>query len=331
MPAAIAWPSARSCPPKSAIGFEPQWQATIGGFTMRQHKLDHPVSYYMIFFVVRHLPVWLSHWLGVLWALMLYPFSQRERRGYAGNLSLALGYPAEGPTVRRLVRRIFRNYGHYLVDFFLMPQLPPGRAQRFFADIRGEHYLRQALAEGRGAILLTAHIGNWEFGGIHLRLKQYPLTIVTLPQNTSVVNALVNRMRQDKGMRIIELEGSTFSGVEILRSLRNNEVVAMIGDRDYFGRGRETRFFDRRVRFPVGPVVLAQRTGAALIPAFVIRRRDGRYMGILEAPLALRRSGGREEILAENLRRTARVFENYIRRYPDQWYCPDLIFTKHGP
>jgi KDO2-lipid IV(A) lauroyltransferase len=101
----------------------------------------------------------------------------------------------------------------------------------------------------------------------------------------------------------------------------------MVGDKDFFGSGRPTRFFGRTVTFPVGPVALAMQSGAALIPAFVLRGPDGRYFGIAEPEIALETEGDRETLIACNLDRIARVFESYIRRYPDQWYCPDPITT----
>ena len=99
----------------------------------------------------------------------------------------------------------------------------------------------------------------------------------------------------------------------------------MIGDRDFFGQGRPISFFGEKVSFPVGPVVLAMKSGAALIPAFVLRQSDGRYFGVLEEPIPFLLEGDREEIIEKNLGITARIFEKYIRTYPDQWYCPDPI------
>ena len=99
----------------------------------------------------------------------------------------------------------------------------------------------------------------------------------------------------------------------------------MIGDKDFFGSGHPTAFFGRPVNFPVGPITLALSSGAALIPAFVLRGADGRYFGVLESEIPLESVGSREQTVAINLAKVARVFEKYIRRYPEQWYCPDPI------
>jgi len=292
---------------------------------MRQHILDNPISYYAIFLSVRYLPARLCHWLGKLVALIVYAFSRKDRDGLASNLSLALKRPPADPFIKNTVMQIFKNYGHYMVDFFLMPQLPPHKIKRFFAEFKGEEILKSALAKGKGVILLAAHLGNWEFGSIILRVRDYPLNVVALAHNTSSTNALVNRLRRNKEINVIEINRSSFSGIDTLRCLRNNEIVAMVGDRDFFGQGRPINFFGKKVSFPVGPVALAMISGAALIPAFVLRQADGRYFGVLEEAVPLLLEGDRDDVIEKNLGKTARIFEKYIRSYPDQWYCPHPI------
>jgi KDO2-lipid IV(A) lauroyltransferase len=220
---------------------------------------------------------------------------------------------------------MFLNYSEYMVDFFLLPHLDQRNAKKFFAYLEGEEILNAALAQGKGAILVSAHVGNWEFGGGMMRVSGYPLAVVAMAHNTSATNSLVNRLRTGKGIRVIEVDQSPFAGVEILRHLRANGTVAMIGDRNFFGRGWPVPFFGQEVRFPVGPVVLAMKSGASLIPAFVLKQPDGRYFGILEAPIAITLDGDREDAIGRNLRKVAEVFERVIRRYPDQWYCPRPI------
>ena len=146
-----------------------------------------------------------------------------------------------------------------------------------------------------------------------------------MAHNTEAANALVNQLRYENGVRGIEVAQSPFAGIEILRNLRTNGIVAMHGDRDLIGRGRPTTFLGKKVSFPVGPVFLAMNSGAALIPTFVLKGSDGRYFGVLEEPIPLQVEGDRDDVIDKNLRKTARIFEKYIRSYPDQWYCPDPI------
>jgi KDO2-lipid IV(A) lauroyltransferase len=292
---------------------------------MRQHILDNPVSYYAIFFLARLLPLHICRWLGRSIALTVYIFSTRDRQGFANNLSIALGKPADHVRIRRLVRRMFMNYGEYMADFFCLPQLPRRKARAAFTYLKGEEIIRNALKQGRGVILLSAHIGNWEFGGAMIRQSKYPLAVVSLPHNTAPTNALVNRFRADKGISVIEVNASPFSAIPILKHLRQNGVVAMMGDRDFFGNGKLITYFGKQVRFPIGPVTIAMTSGAALIPAFILKQPDGKYFGVLEDAIPLSREGSREQAIQKNLEKIAVIYETYIQRYPDQWYNPDPI------
>lgn len=296
---------------------------------MRQHILDSPVSYYAIFALARLLPLQVCRWLGRVVASTVYIFSTRDRNGLAQNLSIALNTSADHGRIRQLVRRIFVNYGEYMADFFCLPQLPRRKTHAAFSHLKGEEIIQNALKRGRGVILLSAHLGNWEFGGTMMRLSKYPLAVVSLPHNSAPTNALVNRFREGKGISVIELDASPFAAIPILKHLRNNGVVAMIGDKDFFGNGKLTSFFGEQVRFPMGPVTIAMASGAALIPAFVLKQPDGKYFGVLENAIPLENDGSREQAIQKNLEKIAAIFETYIRRYPDQWYNPDpLVNTR---
>ncbi|MBT8369785.1 MAG: hypothetical protein KJO34_02410, partial [Deltaproteobacteria bacterium] len=115
---------------------------------MRQHILDTPISYYAIFFVAKCLPLTVCRWIGKAVALTVYIFSQRDRHGFAVNLSIALNMPADSARVRRLVRRMFANYGEYMADFFRLPQMAPHKVDTVFAGLKGEHIIKAALARG---------------------------------------------------------------------------------------------------------------------------------------------------------------------------------------
>ena len=292
---------------------------------MRQHILDTPVSYYAIFFLARILPLQVCRWLGRSIAFIVYLFSTRDRKGFATNLSIALNQPVNNLRIRKLVRRMFMNYGEYMADFFCLPQLPRQKARAVFSHLKREEIIRKALKKGRGVILLSAHIGNWEFGGLMIRHSKYPLAVVSLPHNTAPTNALVNRFREGKGISVIEVDESPFSALPILKHLRKNGVVAMMGDKDFFGNGKFTSYFGKQVRFPIGPVIIAMSSGAALIPAFVLKQPDGKYFGVLEDAIPLSNERPREQAIQKNLEKIAVIFETYIQRYPDQWYNPDPI------
>ena len=299
---------------------------------MRRHKLDSPISYYAIYYFVRFVPRKLCRWLGRFVGTLVFVFSERDRVHLSRNFAVVLGKPWNHPQVRRAVRSVFLNYAHYLIDYFLFPQLNERKVRTFFSTVRGETFLKKALAGGKGALLVSGHIGNWEIGGNLLGSLGYPLTVVGLPHNTAQTNALVHHLRKVRGIEIIEVGDTAFSVVEILNALRKNRIVAMIGDRDHLGTGRLVSFLGKQMRLPPGPVVLSMISGAPLMPTFVLDNHDGTYSGFIEPPIPIESGRNRDRIIDHGLRRLARVFETYISRYPDQWYCPDpLIEYEQAP
>ena len=295
---------------------------------MREHQLDSYISYYAIYYTVRWFPRGLCRWLGQWVALLVFAFSNKDRGNLSRNFALVMGKPCHHPDVRKAVKSVFLNYARYMVDFFLFPQLAPHKVKSYFSTIKGRDTLDAALARGKGVLLVSAHIGNWEIGGNLLRVFGYPLTVVGLPHNSAQTNALVRHLRSARGMDIIEVGDSAFSVVEILNALRANRIVAMVGDQDHLGSGQAVRFLGHRLRMPAGPVVLAMMSGAALIPTFVLEKPDGTYSGILEHPMPIDTQGDRDQAIQRNLQRLAGVFESYIKQYPEQWYCPDPIIAE---
>lgn len=96
--------------------------------------------------------------------------------------------------------------------------------------------------------------------------------------------------------------------------------MAVLGDRVFSDRWAEATLFGRRVRMPVGPLLIAMATGAPVVPAFSVMEATGHYQGIIEPALKLKNGPDRRQALEHNLRQITAVFEKYIRRYPDQWY-----------
>lgn len=286
---------------------------------MRDHVLDKPSLYQQTLKTVKTLPAPVCYGFARLVAALAFVFSRRDRRHVLHNLDIIFNGCQRPASQRQLLWRFFQNYGIYMVDFFRLLGMTLEES-RAFVRLYGRHHLDKALSKGRGVVLLTAHLGHWEIGGLGLRAMGYPVNVVAVKHNSSFTNSLVNRLRQRHGIRVIELEESTYSAIELVKALNRNEVVAVLGDRVFSDRSEPTTLFNRQVKLPVGPLILAMAAQAPVIPAFSIMEAPGRYCGVAEPALDLRYSPHREQALRHNLRQVAEVFERYIRRYPDQWY-----------
>ena len=250
---------------------------------------------------------------------------RRTRRAVERNLEV-IGQGRFSPQeISRLARRTFRNYGQYLLDYMVIDRITSSNKNKVIDEEVGEEYMARALREGRGAICITPHLGNWEMGGLLFALRGGTLNVLTFDEFDPRTKAFREGFRHSRGIRELYIKGGDedpFSTIELIKVLRNNEIVAMLGDRENSPNTIDVDFFGRRTRFPMGVAILAMMTGAPVLPVFVVMEGNWRYRGIIEKPIYFdgSRRGERERVIREGMEKIVRVFEDYIRRYPDQWY-----------
>jgi KDO2-lipid IV(A) lauroyltransferase len=253
-------------------------------------------------------------------AAIFYLLLPYQRRGARANLRVVTGNRWVEPLVISAYYKYCRNWTDTLLMFRLRGPALFGLIGR---DVGGEH-LDEALSRGSGAIIISAHLGNWELGGLGLAERGYPLNFLTFRERDEKVNELREEVRAERGVRFIYVDRndpSPLAIIEAVNALRRNEVLALLGDRDGSSHTISLDFFGRPVDIPVGAAYLAIATGAPVIPVFVPLER-GLYTTFMEEPIYFEggRGGDHGEAIREGTERLLRVFESYIRQYPDQWY-----------
>lgn len=236
------------------------------------------------------------------------------------NMGVVLGLPWDHPETERLARRMARNHAYAWVDFFFFGQRPAAEALDHFERLEGAEHLEHALRGG--AILLTAHAGNYELGGLLLREKGIQIHTVYKPDRFAAVERLRNRVRAQGGVAGVPVDGVGFSTLPLLKLLRGGRVVGMQGDRDFNLTGLPLPFFGRQAYFPKGPWELAAMTGAPVIVSFFRSDAQRRFHATFYEPIHV--GGGRGErqaAIAAGMARYVAILEDLVRRHPDQWYC----------
>jgi KDO2-lipid IV(A) lauroyltransferase len=256
---------------------------------------------------------------------LFYLLMKRTRWAVKRNLEVIGRGQFNPQQISRLARRTFRNYGQYLLDYMVINRITSSNKGTVIGGEVGAEHMAQALREGKGAICITPHLGNWEMGGLLLAFRGGTLNVLSLDEPDVRTKAFRGRFRHSKGIRELYIRGGAedpFSTIELVKALRNNEIVAMLGDREHSPNTIEVDFFGRKTRFPMGAGILAMMTGAPVLPVFVVMEEDRKYRGIIEKPIYFdgSRRGERELVIQEGMERIARIFEDYIGRYPDQWY-----------
>jgi lauroyl/myristoyl acyltransferase len=233
------------------------------------------------------------------------------------NLRRVYGPQLSGKDLRRAVTATFDSYGRYFYELFRLPTYEPAWIEDHFRCLGIEH-VAAAVAAGTGAVLALPHLGNWDFAGAWLALQGYTVTVVAEPVEPPELFEWFATTRAQLGMRVVPLSPS--AGTEVLRAVRNNEVVCLLSDRDLTGDGIEVEFLGERTTLPGGPAMLALRGGAPLLPAGCYFRTGGRHeTHILEA-VPTERTGRIRDDLGRVTQTLAQRFEDLIRVAPTHWH-----------
>jgi phosphatidylinositol dimannoside acyltransferase len=233
------------------------------------------------------------------------------------NLRRIYGPNFRGAALRRDVTATFDSYGRYFYELFRLADERPEWIREHFGCVGLEH-VAAGVAAGRGAVLALPHLGNWDMAGAWLALQGYSVTVVAETVEPPELFEWFVQTRTDLGMRVIAL--SPTAGTEVLRAVRNNEVVCLLCDRDLTGDGVDVEFFGERTTLPAGPAMLALRAGAPLLPAGCYFRPRGHHRTHILPPVPAERTGRIRDDVAAVTQQLAHRFEDLIRAAPTHWH-----------
>ena len=272
-------------------------------------------------FFARHVPRGISYPLARAIGGGYFRLRPKYLAAIRANLATILEEDPLSERVRETAHEMVRGHASAWLDFLHFASLPPAESARLVESVEGFSRIVAGRAAGQGVLLLTAHLGNWEVGGLMLAEVRQPIHVVLVPDIFPGVERVRRRMHERAGVTEIPIDNSFGPTLAVLRALEQNAIVAMQGDRDFNNTGIAVPFFGRQAYFPRGPLRVAMATGAVVLPAFILRTADGRYRAVIEEPLAIVREGDRDAALCANLARYVEILERYIRKYPEQWYC----------
>lgn len=216
---------------------------------------------------------------------------------------------------RALWLAIVTHQWQNLLEFLRLPSL----TKENLADritFSGLEHFEQARTAGRGALLVTAHFGNWEVMGASLALAGYPLDMMVRRQSGQF-DEIVTSLRETPGNRVFDRVNS---GRKILRILKENGIVGVVSDQHTDNAGVPVTFLGRPCKATGAPVAFALKTGAPIIPGYSVRLGFERHHVVLLPPIGLEVTGDKERDIADGTMKYTRVIENFVRRHPEQWF-----------
>jgi KDO2-lipid IV(A) lauroyltransferase len=185
--------------------------------------------------------------------------------------------------------------------------------------IIGRECLDAALAKGNGVIVLSAHLGNFFLVGTRLAIEGYPVHVLVSPPRDPRFARLMDDLRLQARQRTIRARPRRVALKELNSVLRRNQIAIVIADEFRNGHGIPVPLFGGTANARRGPATIALRTGAAIVPALLVRRPDDGLKLIIEPEVELARTGKSKDDVRESTLRITRWLERTVSAYPDQW------------
>ncbi|HET9795984.1 MAG TPA: lysophospholipid acyltransferase family protein, partial [Thermoanaerobaculia bacterium] len=239
-------------------------------------------------------------------------------RDVASNFETALGLPRAA--ARRLAREVFRQYGLTTVDLWRLRSGAPELAPRMTTLGHDAAVLRALARGGRGFLLASAHVGNWEMGAAALRAVGLPAAVLGQPELDPAVHAMRLAIRERLGVESIDIGSTVGTALRVRAAVDAGRVVALAADRAYAEDAVVVPFFGRPTPFLRSPALLARFCACALLPCFFLRNADGTYRGALGEPIEADPRVPADQDAPRVMSEVARAVEAIIREEPAQWF-----------
>ncbi|WP_128378579.1 phosphatidylinositol mannoside acyltransferase [Streptomyces cavernae] len=239
---------------------------------------------------------------------------RRLRANYARVLP-----DASPERLAELTRAGMRSYLRYWMESFRLPAWSKERINTGF-DPKDLHYLTDGLASGRGVILALPHLANWDLAGAWVTTKlRTPFTTVAERLKPETLYDRFVAYREGLGMEVLPHSGGTAFGT-LARRLREGGLVCLVADRDLSASGVQVDFFGEPTRMPAGPALLAQQTGALLLPVTLWYDDSPVMQGQVHPPVDVPETGTRAEKTSVMTQALADAFAAGIADHPEDWH-----------
>lgn len=241
----------------------------------------------------------------------------RHRRVAMENLGHAYGDELTLQEKRRLVRRVFQHFAMLVPEVAKLSQLvTPDTLSRHF-EFENFDAIDRALAKGKGAIFVSAHLGNWEVLGVVTSLRGHDLTTIARPLDNPMLNTMVNAFRERHGQRIVPKSGALRAMVQVMK---RRGILTFVADQNARDNHVFVDFFGRPAATVKSVAALALRDGTPIVFGFGARQgRTFRYKVIVDDPIFPENTGDKEADILRITQAFTKRIEYYIRQYPEQW------------
>lgn len=275
------------------------------------------MSYYFVIFLSRLvclLPTALRRFFGKSLGQLCWLVVPPKRRKLAvDNIKRSLLLDDAAAT--KLAKKSVTRFGDMFLEVLCVPKYNPENVGQY-VELKGAKNLEKALSYGRGAVLATAHTGNWELLGAALAMHHFPLVAVVQKQTNGAMDRFINEYRTMAGMHVTYKTGV----LEMVRLLGTGKIIGLLMDQDAHQDGAFVDFFGRKASTPKGAAALARMKNAPIVPAFITQKADGTHQAIIGDPVWVHKTKDREQDIYVTTQQLTTMIECHIRQYPQEWF-----------
>lgn len=272
----------------------------------------------LFYYLFRILPKPIVFGFSRVMFVLFYSLVQRHRRVARESLTIAYGDTKSKEEINALAKRSLYTLGENMVEmvyyFAHIGEVPDN------VEIQGREHLDAALARGKGVVAVSAHYGNFALLMYYLALQSYQVRMILRPlRDQKFGDFLEGRMQQANLFPIYSLPRNKCV-TETIRTLRDNKILCMLPDQNYGADGHVfVDFFGHQAATAAGPLVFALRTGAAIVPMFIRREKDGKHVLKICPEYQVKKIDNADEMYQYNMGQISKIIEREIRAYPHEW------------
>ncbi|WP_315273231.1 lysophospholipid acyltransferase family protein [Selenomonas sputigena] len=263
---------------------------------------------------LRFLPHGALLFLGALLGRLYYMIIKKQRELAVRQMMQGLSVSEE--EARKIVRASFVNLAQNMLEILYMPKLNRENLHKYI-EIEHLERLQDALAEGHGVVVLTGHIGTWEWLSAAFSLSGLPVTAIAKTQPNAEYSRVLDDLRATIGAEIFSRGTSELLAAG--RALKKGKILGFLADQDAGPGGAFIEFLGKTAATPLGPAVFSRKFRAPVVPAFILRRPDGRHTVRVYERMEYVDTGDTEKDLYDLTVRMTRLLEEVIRENPTQW------------
>jgi KDO2-lipid IV(A) lauroyltransferase len=271
-------------------------------------------------FILRRLSLRTLVFISRITGTLTFYLYKKYRDRVIGNLSVAFGKEKDLNEIKMLAKEIFSHFTLTPLEtvFLAANGLP---FDRFILKIKieGREHLDAALGQGKGVIALGAHLGSFTLVGTRLAVEDYPFNLVV---NAGHFRKLWGRLAYYQGIvgqKVFSLKPTTASIKKSLNCLRRNEILYVVADEQQRRGGLPVPFFGQTAYTPPGPAIFSLKTGAPILPMFVLREEECKRTLVIGNPIEIERTSDEKKDIETLTAKFTKAIEEMVRRYPNQW------------